>query len=234
MTKIIDFDKGKFILEDVKCMLGGRLIEDYKHLEVARKYSMMHGNKPLVKPYYLWIEDTEKENQFIPSFGLMCNIQKVMFEALRNFYFHNAAEEFLLNFMSGIPLAHNTLVSLNIGGIANYAHGKDIIFSSGRDKKVLYFKKNNLKGMSLERAIKNEESFIRNITLLDEPEILIKIGNYFNMTSNLVFDWPAKKELDGQYFTVTIGAKIRAGGYNLVPYLGMTDRMGAISVKQIP
>ena len=70
--------------------------------------------------------------------------------------------------------------------------------------------------------------------MLDEPEILIKIGNYFNMTSNLVFDWPAKKELDGQYFTVTIGAKIRAGGYNLVPYLGMTDRMGAISVKQIP
>ncbi len=187
--KPVDIE-GYITLEDVSCVgADGNVFECYDRLYVARDVVRNNGNRIHFSPYQAVSHfERQRGSMFLPSFALSCNILARLFESKDDPEFNDV----LLQYKDYGPghgwHAQNTIVDWKDRKIIHYPKDSDFPSDGGNDninqnkKKITFsFNPKCFDDLTIEKALKKSdfEKYIKNLTGLKNPEVLIEIGDYF-------------------------------------------------------
>ncbi|MFH1173959.1 MAG: hypothetical protein V1725_02405 [archaeon] len=186
-------------LENIICVdANGKEFERYAVLYVAkdivRDSTLQVSHTP-----YEWAEYFERKGLFLPSFALSCNILVRLFEKAvrqksdKSYEVVDADIDKVLRQYedkgNGYGWhAQNTLVDWGKSTIKHYpldgdftSNGGTANINRGITTIPFRFDRQGFNNLSFEQALKNKnfESYLRNLTGLQKPEKLIRIGEYF-------------------------------------------------------
>jgi hypothetical protein len=192
------FRDGYFILEDVKVFdADDNVIERYDRLEVMadveRDSGGERGGSVIQHVPYIAALHCEEKGLFLPSIALSCVILSKLFILRDDSRFHRVLGQYKeIHVGSGWGYhCQNSMIDWKRGKVIHYPspeeYGKKGNINSGK-RVSLDFDKSNLRGIDLESALENEShrKFVRQLTGLQDPSILVEIGEHFE---KIVYLW---------------------------------------------
>lgn len=168
------------LLENIVCKgADNKPFESYPQLFVRKDIERGNNNQPIHHTQRDWITYFEEKERFLPSFALSCNILATLYNRRDD----PEINKILLQYKDygtyyGMHV-QNTVVDWGAKKIIHYPQGGGI--NTHRPNKELSFKRESIKGMPLEDALKNKDfkAYVQNLTGLTQPKTLIDIGEYF-------------------------------------------------------
>jgi len=178
------------VLEDLVCTdAEGNVFERYDNLYVRKDVERNNANQVDFTPYQA-IVHFESQNHFLPSFALSCNILATLYADKTNLESNAVLMQYKDKGNGYGWQAQNTVVKWNKGKgeVIHYPYDSDFPNNGGSDninqgkRHSLDFKVKGFKTENLEAALKNKHfnTYIKNLTGLPNPEILVEIGDYFS------------------------------------------------------
>lgn len=191
--KRIDF--GDYLkLEDIKCVdASGDVFESYPELYVGKNFYHDQFFKQISLTPYRAIEHYEHYGMFLPSFALTCNILAELYKNKSDSEIKAVLMQYQNKGNGNGWHAQNTIINWRTKRIIHYPHDSDFPTDGGTgninqsDKRTaLKFLDNGLienKDLKDALKIKNYADYVKNITGLEDPSILVEIANHFGKTA---------------------------------------------------
>ena len=194
-------------LNNISCInADGDQIEHYKNISIKTSIASTKNGKSfnLTMPGAVSYFEKQKEDMFLPSCALTCNILARLYELK----FYEEMENVLLQYKNhGLNdgwHVQNTVVDWRGERIIHYPGYSNIPkkvkkreMNHKRNCTILGFSPEKFEGGPLKFLLKNHnfEEFIKNLTGLEDPEVLVSIGEYFNKPTMVWLpDKPSKDE----------------------------------------
>jgi len=184
---------GYLVLENLQCVgSDGKVFEKYDKILVAKDVVRNpDGTHSRFTPYRA-IAHFEGKGLFLPSFALSCNILRALYENRDDPEVGKVLMQYK-DYGSGWGWhAQNTVVDWGSRKIVHYPHDSDFPEHGGNDninrtktRIEKTFNPKKFKSSNLEEALTNPEynQYLKNLTGLQQPEILVEIGKHFNKTA---------------------------------------------------
>src|SRR3989338_6184784 len=195
----ISFSEGDFLtLEDLSCVdADGNVFESYDHLDVARDIFRSDGKQVSRTPYN-HVVHCEEMGLFLPSFALTCNIVARLYEGKSDAHVEKVLQQYKDKGNGFGWHAQNTIIAYGSSEVIHYPSARDFSQSTAvnasQSHVVLPFVKDSLEDALLKDALHDASSrrFLQQLTGLENPEVLIPIGEYFSHPAKVWFPWNGK------------------------------------------
>ena len=203
----------------------GNVTEQYPALYVKRDIERNGAQHINFTPYKV-ASDFEKQGSFLPSIALTCNIMSTL-------YPHRSdadVKRFLLQYQNhgaghGYH-AQNTVINYRTQEIVHYPSAADFNQReavNASQRKINRFDKTTLQDCLLEHALKDaaHTRYVKQLTGLVKPEVLVEIGTYFGKPAQLWFPWNGQagagfNEIRAAWFGCISNYLDLSGDYDLV------------------
>ena len=189
------------VLNDIKCVdADDNVFEQYDTLAVRKDIFRNADGKSVNFNPYQAVVHCEENGLFLPSFALTCNLVAALFKNKTN----SAVKLVLEQYKDYGYHAQNTGIDYSMEQIIHYPlagyFGQTGAVNSGRPQKALSFAKNTLRDCLLEDALKDSDyiRYVKQLTGLADPAVLVEIGKYFGRPARLLFPWSGQ---NGAKFT---------------------------------
>jgi len=187
------------MLSDVECVdATGSVFEKYREILVAKDI-IRNADKSQVNftPYKgakyfqdnpLQSVDGNSLNMFLPSFALSCNIVARLYDQKSDPEVNKVLMQYKDKGNGYGWHCQNTLVNWDTREVIHYpndsdfpSHGGSDNINSGRTRTVIGFDTQQFSQSTLEEALRDSKyaGFVKNLTGLRDPSVLVDIGNYF-------------------------------------------------------
>ena len=225
---------GDFLrLENIVCTdADDQVFEQYPELYVRKDVFKDAAGNIVYSTAYDGAAHAEQQGCFAPSMALSCTMLAALFQAVvekqtaGTYRTKDAAlEQVLLQFKnkSNGSDGHrqNTLVNWGTQQIIHYPTNSDFLSNGGtqnintiRPRTALGFNRKGLSNMDLEEALrhKNVARYVKNLTGLSDPSVLVEIGQYFGLTAQVLVS------SDDETRTVWLGCDSK--NFNLIADFG--------------
>ncbi len=192
VTSLADYIK----LENISCVdAEGHEFERYGELYVAKDIVRNPDNSHISKTPYQWAVYFEPQGLFLPSFALSCAIVAALYQQKGNQEVEKVLHHYKNKGNGTGWHAQNTIVDYASEQIVHYPVAADVAQSAdvnaSKPRKALSFSKATLQDSVLADALRNPTSahYVKQLTGLRDPSILVDIGNYFGKPAKLWFPW---------------------------------------------
>ena len=195
----ISFSEGDFLtLENISCVdADGNVFESYERLDVAGDIFRSDGKQVSRTPYAHAVH-CEEMGLFLPSFALTCNIVARLYERRSDAKIERVLQQYKYKGNGLGWHAQNTIIAYDSSEIIHYPSASDFsgvtAVNASQSRVVLPFVKNSLEDALLKDALHDASSrrFLQQLTGLENPEVLIPIGEYFSPPAKVWFPWNGK------------------------------------------
>ena len=177
------------VLQDISCCdADGIVFENYSEIHVAKDIFRNDKGEQFRKNPYGHAVFAEEQGLFLPSFALTCNILEALYKGRSNPEVDKVLMQYKDHGSDSGWHAQNTVVDWKKRQIIHYPiasdfpeHGGSENINSSKARTSLGFKVEDFSDMLLENTLKKKEfrRYVVNLTGLKNPEVLIKIGKYF-------------------------------------------------------
>jgi len=192
------------VLEDITCVdAQGSVFEHYEVIMVKKDiFRNGQGRQLSFAPYYAALH-CEERMLFLPSFALSCNILVALYR-MRD---QNSEVDKMLMQYRDLDAGYrwpvqNTVINCHTEKIIHYPEASDfgqaLPVNHHRQRTVRTFSKATLGDCLLEEALKDEKHarFVKNVTGLRDPSILVDIAKSFNKAAKIEFPFDGKSNKD--------------------------------------
>src|SRR3989339_349300 len=195
----ISFSEGDFLtLEDLSCVdAEGNIFESYDRLDV-RKDIFRSGNAQVDRTPYAHAVHCEEMGLFLPSFALTCNIVARLYEGKSDAHVEKVLQQYK-DKGNGLGWhAQNTIIAYGSSEVIHYPSARDFSQSTAvngsQGHVALSFVKDSLEDALLKDALRDVSTrgYVQQLTGLENPEVLIPIGEYFSHPAKVWFPWNGK------------------------------------------
>jgi len=195
----ISFSEGDFLtLEDLSCVdADGNVFESYDSLDVARDI-FRSGNAQVDRTPYNHAVHCEEMGLFLPSFALTCNIVARLYEGKSDAHVEKVLQQYKNKGDDNGWHAQNTIIDFGSSKVIHYPSASDFsgvtAVNGSQGHVALSFVKDSLEDALLKDALHDASSrrFLQQLTGLENPEVLIPIGEYFSRPAKVWFPWNGK------------------------------------------
>ncbi len=214
ITNAADF----LVLENIVCVgADKKVFERHDRLYVAKEIERDASAQINFTPYQA-ATHFEQKGLFLPSFALSCNIVAALYQNKSNADIRKVLEQYKDHGAGYGWQAQNTVINWKGKKIIHYPHDKDFPEDGGNDKinaaslgrarTTFSFVPVGFGDILLEEALQKQEfsKYIRNLTGLKDPSILVEIGKYFGKPAKV---WVPDNPKDADY---TAAAWLGCGG----------------------
>ncbi|HLC71047.1 MAG TPA: hypothetical protein VJI32_03515 [Candidatus Nanoarchaeia archaeon] len=204
VTSAADF----LVLENIVCVgADKKIFERHDKLYVAKDVER-NGNAHVDFTPYEATTHFEKKGLFLPSFALTCNLVAALYQNKGKADVKKVLEQYKDHGAGYGWQAQNTVIDWERKKIIHYPHDKDFPENGGDDKinaaslgrarTTFSFIADDFEDMLLEEALKKREvtNYIRNLTGLKDPSILVEIGKYFGQPTKM---WVPDNPVEADY-----------------------------------
>ncbi len=221
ITSLADYIK----LENISCVdAEGNVFERYDELYVARDIVRAPDNSQISKTPYQWTVYFEPQGLFLPSMALSCAIVAQLYQHRND----PAADAVLMHYKdkgSGNGWhAQNMVIDYASEQIIHYPSAADVLQSAdvnaSKPRKALSFSKAALQDSLVADALRVPAfaHYVKQLTGLRDPSVLVDIGRYFGKPAKLWFPWNGQH---GAAFTEKRAAWLGCGGGSFYLYAGV-------------
>ncbi|MEK6905121.1 MAG: hypothetical protein AABX24_01845, partial [Nanoarchaeota archaeon] len=229
------------VLENLVCVgADKKVFELHDRLYVAKDVERDAQKSNIDFTSYKAASHFEKKDLFLPSFALTCNIVAALYKNRSNADIKKVLDQYKDHGAGYGWHAQNTVIDWGKKRIIHYPHDKDFpeaggvdkinISASGRSRTVFSFVTNDDFGdVLLEEALKNQQfsKYIRNLTGLRDPPVLVEIGKYFGQPANV---WVADDPKEEDY-TAAAWFGCNSNSFNLDTYNDLNSSDAARGVR---
>src|SRR3989338_4296350 len=204
VTSAADF----LVLENIVCVgADKKIFERHDKLYVAKDVER-NGNAHVDFTPYEATTHFEKKGLFLPSFALSCNLVAALYQNRGKADVKKVLEQYKDHGAGYGWQAQNTVIDWERRKIIHYPHDKDFPEDGGNDKinaasvrrarTAFNFVADDFGDILLEEALQKREfsRYIRNLTGLKDPSILVEIGKYFGKPAKV---WVADNPENADY-----------------------------------
>ncbi len=203
-------------LENIVCTdADGKVFESYPELYVAKDIFRNPKKEQLNFTPYNAVVHCEQNGLFLPSFALSCNIVAALFrkavqkQADGTYSVIDAELKTVLDQYKGHGSdygyhAQNTIINFGAEEVIHYPTAAEFSQAGAVNAALSHhagkFAKATLQDSLLEEALRDSASvrYVKQLTGLSDPNLLVEIGNYFGRSAKLWFPWSGK---DGSKYT---------------------------------
>ena len=187
------------VLENIVCVdADGKEFEKYDHIYVRKDiFRDAQGKSVNFNPYQAVVH-CEENNLFLPSFALTCNVVASLFKNKTDSAAKLVLDQYQNHSGDFGYHAQNTIIDWGKNTMIHYPTAADFnqtgAVNNGHPRKALSFAKNTLGDCLLENALKdsNHTRYVKQLTGLADPAVLVELGNYFGKPARLWFPWSGK------------------------------------------
>ena len=221
-------------LDNISCVdADGHVFEQYEHLYVRKDIERNADKKQKnFKPYDAAMY-FEQQELFLPSFALSCAIVARLYQQKSD----PAVNAVLMHYKdkgNGYGWhAQNTLIHYRTKKVIHYPtkdnFAKAATVNSGYPRRALPFSKATLQDSFLVNALQDAKHarYVRQLTGLHDPSVLVEIGQYFQKPTKLWFPWNGQVGAD---YTKTRAAWLGCDQDNF--YLNSDFSLGSTSAAR--
>ncbi len=184
-VKVSDYDEEYIMIENIKCYdADDNIVEQYDKILFMKDLIKSTGGSPKIfTQYQAYDHFNDKKGLFIPCFGLSCNIMA----ALLGTEFEMLIDQYLTYTSPEHYHIQNTITDCKNNKIIHYPQKDDFkIYAEYCNPKELnkriILDTYGYKGSDdISQTLKSDDGykFVKNLTLLKNPEVLIEIGKCF-------------------------------------------------------
>ena len=190
---------GEYItLENMACVdADGNVFESYERLDVARDI-FRSGNAQVSRTPYTHAVHCKEMGLFLPSFALTCNIVARLYEERNDPEIERVLQQYKDKGNGFGWHAQNTIIDFGSSKVIHYPSASDFsgvtAVNGSQGHVALSFVKDSLEDALLKDALHDASSrrFLQQLTGLENPEVLIPIGEYFSHPAKVWFPWNGK------------------------------------------
>ena len=195
----VSFSEGDFLtLENISCVdAEGNIFERYDRLDVARDI-FRSGNAQVDRTPYNHAVHCEKNGLFLPSFALTCNIVARLYERRSDAEIERVLQQYKDKGNGAGWHTQNTIIDFGSSKVIHYPSRSDFNqkdpINSSQPRTILPFVKDSLEDALLKDALRDVSTrgYVQQLTGLENPEVLIPIGEYFSHPAKVWFPWNGK------------------------------------------
>ena len=195
----VSFSEGDFLtLENISCVdAEGNIFERYDRLDVARDI-FRSGNAQVDRTPYNHAVHCEKNGLFLPSFALTCNIVARLYERRSDAEIERVLQQYKDKGNGAGWHTQNTIIDFGSSKVIHYPSRSDFNqkdpINSSQPRTILPFVKDSLEDALLKDALRDVSTrgYVQQLTGLENPEVLIPIGEYFSRPAKVWFPWNGK------------------------------------------
>src|SRR3989344_6347623 len=187
------------VLENIVCVdADGNEFEKYDLLAVRKDIFRDADGKHISFTLYNAVLHCEENNLFLPSFALTCNVVASLFKNKTDSAAKLVLDQYQNHSGDFGYHAQNTIIDWGKNTMIHYPTAADFnqtgAVNNGHPRKALSFAKNTLGDCLLENALKdsNHTRYVKQLTGLADPAVLVELGNYFGKPARLWFPWSGK------------------------------------------
>ncbi len=215
----------------------GQVFERYDRLYVRK--DIERGDNKNQKDFtpYAGAVYFEAQGLFLPSFALSCAIVAALYLQKNDPALNAVLMQYKDKDNGDGWHAQNTLINYATEEVVHYPTADDFAqaatVNSAHPRRALPFSKTTLQYGLLENAIRDPASarYVRQLTGLADPSVLVEIGKYFQKTAKLWYPWTAQ---GGATFTETRAAWLGCihDDFNLSSYNDLNRASAARGVRR--
>ena len=195
------------VLNNISCVdADGNIFEEYPELRVQKDIFRHARGEQVTFNLYNAVIHCEQRGLFLPSFALTCNIVVALYQqAVRRksngtYTTLNPDAKKVLDMYKDKGNrtgwhAQNTLINYATSEVIHYPSALDFVETTTVNvvlqRTTVHFGRAKLQDCSLEDALQDtaHTRYVRQLTGLADPAILVGIGNYFAKPAKLWFPW---------------------------------------------
>ena len=223
-------------LDNISCVdADGHEFERYDKLYVRKDIERKADkSQKLFKPYDASVY-FEQQGSFLPSFALSCNIVAALYQQRVNTDVEMVLQQYKNHGAGHGWHAQNTLIHYATEQVIHYPTKDDFTQTAdvnvSRTRTALPFAKATLQDSLLEEALRDtaHARYVKQLTGLHDPSVLVEIGHYFQKPTKLLFPW---NDQAGAGYTEIRAAWLGCGRDNFdlgsVNYLNVTDAVRGV------
>jgi hypothetical protein len=203
-SKVITLDH-YLRLENISCTdADGNVFEQYPVIYVRKDIYRNDQNHILFFTPYQAAKNAAAKGDFHPSFALSCNILAALYAQRKKPEIDAVLKQYLNKGNGNGYHGQNTIIDFGAKKVIHYPTAQDFgqkeTVNAGRARTALSFLKARLENELLETALgkADQQRYIKQLTGLREPKVLIEIGEYFGQPAKLWFPWSGQ---DGAGYT---------------------------------
>ena len=187
------------VLSNIECVdANGNVFERYPTLHVAKDiFRDAQGRQINITPYDHTVH-SEQNGMFLPSFALTCNIVAALYANRTDTEVNKVLRQYKDKGNGNGWHAQNTVINYGTEEVIHNPtasdFGKQQPVNSGQARSPLHFDKATLHDAPLKDVLRDQahRRFVRQLTGLRNPSILVDIGEYFGKPAKLWFPWPGQ------------------------------------------
>ncbi|MEK6951101.1 MAG: hypothetical protein AABX13_05250 [Nanoarchaeota archaeon] len=220
-------------LENIVCVdADGNEFERYGELYVRKDiFRNQPGQTQKSFASYKAVVHCEQNGLFLPSFALSCNILQALYQRRSDTEIKTVLDQYKDKGNDIGYHAQNSLVDFARQQVIHYPTAADFdetaAVNASRQRKTAAFDSSALQNELLESALRKAAParYVKQLTGLRDPQILVEMGQYFGRPAKLWFAW---MELNSARFTEKRAAWLGCSSsyLNLDAYLNL-DHYGA-------
>ena len=186
-------------LENIVCTdADNNVFESYSELYLAKDIICNSDKSQINKKPYDWAVYFEPQGLFLPSFALSCNLLQALFQGRSNPEIKAILDQYKDKGNGTGYQAQNTVVDFGAEQIIHYPTVADFnqtgVVNAGKPRVPQNFARAALQDSLLEDALREAEPtrYVKQLTGLRDPSILVEMGTYFGKPAKLWFPWNGK------------------------------------------
>ena len=186
-------------LENIVCTdADNNVFESYSELYLAKDIIRNPDKSQINKKLYDWAVYFEPQGLFLPSFALSCNLLQALFQQRSNPEIKAILDQYKDKGNGTGYQAQNTVVDFGAEQIIHYPtvayFNQTGVVNAGKPRVPQNFARAALQDSLLEDALREAEPtrYVKQLTGLRDPSILVEMGTYFGKPAKLWFPWNGK------------------------------------------
>ncbi len=227
-----------FLLKDISCVdASGNVFERYDTLAI-QKDIFRNAQCQIDLTSYNGAVHCEQQGLFLPSFALTCNIVAALCQNRNNVKAKKILDMYKDKGTGEGIYFQNTLINYATEDVIHCPLAADFdqttAVNTARQRKQAHFKKAALQSSLLEHALTDtaHTRYVKQLTGLADPALLVEIGKYFGSPARLWFPW---NEQESATCTHSYAAWFSCGsdGLNIYGSGNLSDSDAARGVRKI-
>jgi len=187
------------VLENIACVdADGYVFEQYDTVYVPKDIFRGADGQQMNFTSHAAVLHCEANGLFLPSFALSCNIVAALYTGRSNPDIERVLQQYKNNGNGLGWHAQNTVIDYGAERVIHYpAHadfGAKNLVNGSLSRTALGFSKSSLEDSLLEAALQDADHtrFVRQLTGLRDPSVLVEVGKYFGRPAKLWFPLSGK------------------------------------------
>jgi len=186
-------------LHDIECVDADRTVfEQYDTICVPKDILCGADGKQMNFTPHAAAVYCESNGLFLPSFALSCNIVAALFAGRPNPDIERVLQQYKDKGTGTGWHVQNTVIDYGAAHVIHYPTAADFskndAINGNCSRTALGFSKSALENSLLEAALQDADHarFVRQLTGLRDPSVLVEVGTYFGKPAKLWFPWIGK------------------------------------------